>query len=241
MKEIYFIRHGETDWNRKGLRQGSKNDIPINKVGKEQALITGKYLKDYRMNDDKPFDLILCSPMIRCKETAEIIKKEIGYEKEIVILPELIERDLGTIANGKNDEELKKDKNFVEYFRFYSEIHKIRDPIELAKAIKEHKNMDYLNEKYGVETWSSIKERIKKVVNYIKKINSSKIIVISHGGTIQDINSYLLDALIPPRGDYRYGKNCFITYYTFEKNKFNLISYNNSNHFSLYNKNYVDY
>ena len=33
MKEIYLIRHGETEWNSLGLGMGSRNDIKLNKVG----------------------------------------------------------------------------------------------------------------------------------------------------------------------------------------------------------------
>ena len=236
MKEIYLIRHGETDWNRKGLRQGAKNDTSINKVGKEQCIITGKYLKDYRMFDGKPFDLILSSPMKRCKESAEIIKKELGYENEIIYLPELIERDMGIIANGKKEIELIEDKEFEEYFQFYQEFNNIVDPIERNKASRDDKKCKILEEKYGVESWQSINSRVKKIIDYIKKSKAEKIIIISHGGTIQDMNSYLMNVLIPPKGDYRFGKNCFISYYEYDKNKFTSISYNNTNHFGLYEK-----
>jgi broad specificity phosphatase PhoE len=78
-REIYFIRHGETEWNNLGLGQGARNNIELNKTGREQSRLTGKYLKDYRI-DDKQFDLVLCSPMLRAKETAEIICKQIKYD-----------------------------------------------------------------------------------------------------------------------------------------------------------------
>ena len=34
--EIYFVRHGETDWNAEGRYQGSR-DVPLNDVGRAQA------------------------------------------------------------------------------------------------------------------------------------------------------------------------------------------------------------
>ena len=41
--ELYFIRHGETDWNAEGRYQGSK-DIPLNDVGRGQADLNGQLL-----------------------------------------------------------------------------------------------------------------------------------------------------------------------------------------------------
>jgi broad specificity phosphatase PhoE len=83
-KEIYLIRHGETMWNVNGLPQGSRNDIPLNMIGKEQSLITGDYLNNYEQKYSN-FDLVICSPMIRAKETAEIICKKIGYDHNKII------------------------------------------------------------------------------------------------------------------------------------------------------------
>ena len=103
MKEIYLIRHGETEWNSLGLGQGSRNDIKLNKVGMKQSKNTGKYLNDYRQ-EDQNFDLILCSPMLRTKKTAEIICKELNYDFEKVkYMDELIEHNQGLISIGNSN------------------------------------------------------------------------------------------------------------------------------------------
>lgn len=65
---IYFVRHGETDWNLSKIIQG-KQDICLNDKGREQARIIKKEL------DDEPIDLIIASPLKRAKETAEIINE----------------------------------------------------------------------------------------------------------------------------------------------------------------------
>ena len=41
--ELYFIRHGETNWNAEGRYQGSK-DIPLNDHGRGQADLNGRLL-----------------------------------------------------------------------------------------------------------------------------------------------------------------------------------------------------
>ncbi len=66
---IYLIRHGETEWNNKSLLQG-RTDIPLNDYGRELAEITAEALKDI------DFDMIFHSPLIRARETAEILKRD---------------------------------------------------------------------------------------------------------------------------------------------------------------------
>ena len=46
VKEIYFIRHGQTIWNKQGKTQGQEADIELNDIGINEATITGKYLKN---------------------------------------------------------------------------------------------------------------------------------------------------------------------------------------------------
>jgi phosphoserine phosphatase len=64
-----LIRHGETDWNRAGKFQG-QIDVPLNEHGHNQASLAAKFLKTV------PIDFGFTSPMLRPKETAEIILAE---------------------------------------------------------------------------------------------------------------------------------------------------------------------
>jgi phosphoserine phosphatase len=61
-----IVRHGETDWNRAGRFQG-QIDVPLNDHGRSQAACAREFLKDV------PMDFAFTSPMLRPKETAEII------------------------------------------------------------------------------------------------------------------------------------------------------------------------
>lgn len=64
--ELYIIRHGETEWNKKRLLQGQSN-IQLNEKGRELAEITGHAINNIS------FDKIYSSPLDRALETARII------------------------------------------------------------------------------------------------------------------------------------------------------------------------
>lgn len=64
--QFLFIRHGETDWNRQQMLQGSR-DIPLNATGVEQAKRAALALKNF------PVTKIISSPLSRARQTAEFI------------------------------------------------------------------------------------------------------------------------------------------------------------------------
>jgi probable phosphoglycerate mutase len=84
---LYLVRHGETDWNRQRLVQGS-TDIPLNEMGRIQAIATGRLLAT------RHWDAIYSSPLSRAFETAQLIAREVGLG-EPVVEPALVERSYG--------------------------------------------------------------------------------------------------------------------------------------------------
>lgn len=92
--QIYIVRHGETDLNVKGIMQGWL-DEPLNDNGRLLAKITGRELKG------RHFDVCISSPLIRAKETAEIIIKESGNEIPIFTDDRIKEIHFG-IREGTN-------------------------------------------------------------------------------------------------------------------------------------------
>lgn len=63
---ICIARHGETDWNRRGVLQGWL-DVPINELGRQQAVALAANLAS------ENFAAVWTSPLSRALETAQIV------------------------------------------------------------------------------------------------------------------------------------------------------------------------
>ncbi len=75
MPLIYFLRHGQTDYNAAGRIQGSI-DVPLNGKGREQAQRNGGVLSEL-IGDTARFDFV-ASPLLRARETMEIVRASMG-------------------------------------------------------------------------------------------------------------------------------------------------------------------
>jgi uncharacterized phosphatase len=95
---ICFIRHGQTDWNKQGRLQG-KTDIPLNDTGRKQAEACGKFL------NATDYDVLICSPLQRAKETAQIINQHLNLP--LIKMADFKERSFGD-AEGMTTEERQK-------------------------------------------------------------------------------------------------------------------------------------
>ncbi len=65
--KVYFMRHGQTTWNKKGKIQGQV-DVPLSEEGVRQAEATAEGMRDI------PFDIIYASPLKRAYITAQIVR-----------------------------------------------------------------------------------------------------------------------------------------------------------------------
>lgn len=76
---LYFVRHGETDWNKAERYQGQA-DIPLNDTGRAQARRNGLILRPL-MPQIAGFDFV-SSPLGRALETARILRAALGLEPD---------------------------------------------------------------------------------------------------------------------------------------------------------------
>ena len=71
---LFFVRHGQTDWNAKSLYQGT-TDTSLSQLGSQQALENAALLQSLlRQQQIDPSQItLMTSPLRRAKQTAEII------------------------------------------------------------------------------------------------------------------------------------------------------------------------
>jgi probable phosphoglycerate mutase len=152
---IYFIRHGETDWNLEGRLQGQK-DIPLNDLGRVQAEEAGRRLRNLvpRFED---LDYI-ASPMTRTRETMERLREAIGLFPDFYRLDErLVELTFGS-WEGMTWKEVRKS-----------------DP-QLA-ALRERDKWNYAPPGGG-ESYAMLADRVRPILDDLTRDS----VLVAHGG-----------------------------------------------------------
>lgn len=102
---LFFVRHGQTDWNKEGRLQGQRN-IPLNQLGRQQAArngrVIGPLLEGHKWH-------VLVSPLGRTLETATILLNEAGHgHLEMIKDIRLIELSFGD-WEGRTLREIRDD------------------------------------------------------------------------------------------------------------------------------------
>lgn len=156
--KIYIVRHGQTDGNVQLLMDGNKRDIPLNDVGKEQAKEIKNELKEI------DFDYIYSSPLIRAKETADIITDN---NTNIIIDKRIEERDSGELTGLPTS---SFDRNA--YWNYndttvYESVENIKDVFKRVYSFIDELKEKYIDENILVVTHSGITRVINCYFNGI--------------------------------------------------------------------------
>lgn len=154
--KIYYVRHGETNWNLEKKMQGGEVENLLNDTGIKQAEKTKKEL------ETKKYDIIICSPMERAKQTAQIINN--GKNIPMIIDERLRERKLGELNGNQVTAECEE-----KIWRY-----------DLNTEIKYGENLQQF-EKRILDFLKDIKEKYK----------DNTLLIVAHGGIAKIIKAYL--------------------------------------------------
>lgn len=165
MAKLILVRHGESEWNGKGLWTGW-TDIGLSQKGFDEARTTGKKLKGL------PIDIAYISLLIRAKQTLDEIKNVLGIDVPTIADQSLNERNYG-IYTGKNKFEIQKEVGDGQFKR----IRRGWDvPIENGESLKDvyGRVIPYYQ--------SEILPRLKEGKN---------VLIVAHGNSLRALVKYI--------------------------------------------------
>ena len=169
---IYFLRHGQTDWNVAALLQG-QTDTSINDTGRAQARTNAARLAEALAaagHDPHDFDYV-ASPLWRACETMEIVRRGLGLEA----------------AGYRTDKRLMEIAFGAWEGRSFPQI-KIDDP----QAHRRRRADKWSYQPPGGESYAMLSERVRAWFVEIARPS----IVVAHGGVSRVLRGHI-DGLSP--------------------------------------------
>ena len=159
---ITLVRHGETNFNKLKKIQGS-SDIELSENGIQQA-------EKYKINKDNIYDVAIHSPLIRSKQTLELICEKLVNKPKFIESNLITERGYG-IFEGLTEEEIKIS---------FSDIY---------EKWKSNENTEISN----AETIDNVVVRIKNFINFLINTNYKNVIAVTHSGFLFTLYKFIND------------------------------------------------
>lgn len=106
VKKIYFVRHGQSEFNAQHLAQGPEGNL--SEKGQAQAETIGKRFENI------PVDAVIVSPWPRAKQTAEIINSHIKKPLEISDLFRERRKPSAIVGRSKDEPDVKQIMDFID-------------------------------------------------------------------------------------------------------------------------------
>jgi alpha-ribazole phosphatase len=157
--KFLLIRHGQTDWNLAQRFQG-QSDIPLNEVGKKQAMALADRLTNESIN------IVYSSDLQRAIETSKIIMQMSDCKPDLHPDQRLREVNFGDWEGLTYDEIKEKHPN----------------------TLNAWENDIYKNAPPNGETLEGLAMRVQSVLNELSaKYNDQTILIVAHGGVLQTL------------------------------------------------------
>lgn len=162
-KIIYIVRHGETDFNHRGIIQGSGVDSALNNTGKKQAQA---FYRHYRQ---VPFQAVLTSRLQRTHQTvAPFIESGLPWEQFA---------EINEMNWGRHEGQICTPEMAEEY-----------DTIRARWS-----SGDYDARIEAGESAAELAERLRRFVNHLRSREEDYLLICSHGRAMSAMMSILKD------------------------------------------------
>ncbi len=157
---LYLVRHGEAEHNVKRLCSSfpEKVEYPLTEKGREQVRAAAKILSE------KTPDAIISSPMLRTKQTSEIIAEATGL---VSLFDDRLRETGFGIFDGKP---------------FATFLEKYKDPVSRISP----------DSNDGVEGYIDMRQRLTTFLDDVKEnYTNKKVVIVSHGDTLEQLHGIL--------------------------------------------------
>lgn len=160
-KDIYIVRHGQTDYNKLHIVQGSGVDSSLNDTGRKQALA---FYQKYRTVN---FDVVLTSKLVRTHQTMQhFIQDGLPWEQFA---------EINEMAWGIHEGKKSNPSMMAEY----------------KAMTQAWRDGDYDARITGGESALELSLRLIEFVNHLKTRSESNILVCSHGRAMRCLMTIL--------------------------------------------------
>ena len=177
-KNIYIIRHGQTDFNVKQIVQGRGVNSDLNEMGIAQAQ------SFFKMYQNIPFDTIITSSLKRTHQTiAPFLANNIPH----LVRPEIDEIAWGIFEGVQHHPSLQE--------KYYS-------------IIESWKNGELDNKIEGGESANELNIRLNPFIEEIKNIQSENTLICTHGRTLRMMMCLILNQPISVMDNFQHENTC---------------------------------
>jgi len=199
-KELYFIRHGETDFNAQGMVQGRGINSDLNAVGRAQGEAF------YRKYKDVPFDKLYTSTLKRTHQTVrEFIEAGLPWEQ----LSGLDELAWGELEGQPATEDS------ISAFR---------------ALIEKWQGGDYNAKVPGGESPAEVEHRLKEAMDIItSRPEEHTVLICMHGRALRLLLCILTNKPLSEMGDFPH-QNTTLYRVAYENGAYTILDANNTDH-----------
>lgn len=207
-KNIWLIRHGQTDYNAANKIQGSGIDAPLNSLGMAQAALVATALKAKLGNTSV---LLHSSTLKRAVQTAEFIAKEL--ETELFVAEEIEEMNFG-ILEGVEIDGIQTE---------LSRLHELWEAGEVDKGAEA-----------GESPTSAFERASTFIINTIEETQKTDCVFVVHGRLLRILLAGWLDQDLAKMSKYEH-HNANINLLEYADKTFSVISLNETKHLASLN------
>lgn len=202
-KKIYLVRHGQTDFNLKGVVQGSGIDADINETGRQQGRMFFEAYKDI------PFDHVYHTALVRTKQS---IQGFLDLGIPFTTLPELNEISWGDYEGTPMTPD---ESQYYEHMLHQWQLG----------------NLDYAIA--GGESPNIVAERMSKGIEKIINDPGENVLVCMHGRAMRIFLSLILKKELKNMDNYSHQNLCLYLLNQMEDGEFELLKENDVKHLTL--------